>query len=876
MDMKMDHSEKPEEQSSSNPISGNKTENKTEFTIENGQKNSNKNVGKEIFLPSTEKNSKTITETNKSIKNKSKDSKKLSKVKKEIDESQLARATLEQKIRVLDWHNTSEKKCQQKTVEFFKPLNEFAISKSTLNRWVLSEPQLRDEYKSLTLNNSTIYKTKPKFKNPEINRCLELFYEQISFEQSSISERDLTSKWGDFYKLYHSIDESGSTIHKKSNGWLHHFKKRNSVKRDLAKDFYSNQQSFQIESVSEDQARIKSLIKDIDPSKVFAIDEISFNVKPSFIVGNNPEQDKLGEWDPLTKVTVSLCCNSDGSQFKNPLIVTNDPRVTSSSFSNIFYSKTGVLTSEIFLKYMINLDQELYISQFKESKKRGDTQFTATPVYVLLDSLFSHIIPTDGFKCIKLVYFSPFLEPSFDIKPLSFGLTRVFKTLVKFGYLQSLRRKLLTSPNLDFELDKQDIISFIMSATTTLQSESSKPVIVNSFFRSSLVPSLMNDKNHAAFSRDSIKEDQLYSILKDIKSRGLLNERFDSQCLKQTGSRELDVDCLLFPPDEEISNQHLTEKDIVELTKREMVDVKYTEDAFEDHDSKLAGRPEMHAILQISSSSDSLSNGKSLLNITSPKEEKKASDKEAEDKQKGPDSSDSSSTKDSSLLTSNENSAVESAITNISDDIDSEMNATDSAAVAIAAVAAAVAASKSANSDDKLHEDDSKETKELKTPSLSSQETIKNLIEKYRIKAARESESGSVLSLIGIRKFDETDFLNSSATDSEKDKSIKERKTSSEKRSKNVSFTNPKKNSLKRESNEQVSKRSFKKKKSNSSSDEEKKKKKSQTSNGSKDTTNSGKDKKSKDVFESSVGPVLKYEKKTDIADIDTDLLNQS
>lgn len=875
--MKMDHFEKPEEQSSPNPVTGNKTENKTD--IKNGQTD-NKNVGEELIFSSTEKksrdiqaNSKTNTEINKSIKNKSKDAKKPSKVKKEIDESQLARATLEQKIRVLDWHNGSKKKCQQKTVEFFKPLNEFAISKSTLNRWVLSEPQLRDEYKSLTLNNSTIYKTKPKFKNPEINRCLELFYEQISFEQSSISERDLTSKWGDFYTLYHSIDESGPTIHKKSNGWLHHFKKRNSVKRDLAKNFYSNQQSLQIESISQDQSRIKSLIKDTDPSKVFAIDEISFNIKPSFIVGNNPEQDELGEWDPLTKVTVSLCCNSDGSQFKNPLIVTNDPRVTSSSFSNIFYSKTGVLTSEIFLKYMTNLDQELYLSQFKASINRRDTQFTATPVYVLLDSLYSHIIPTDGFKCIKLVYFSPFLKSSFDIKPLSFGLTRVFKTLVKFGYLQSLRRKLLTSPDLDFELDKQDIISFIMSATTTLQSESSKPVIVNSFFRSSLVPSSMKDKNHAAFSRDSIKEDQLYSILKDINSRGLLNERFVSQCLKKTGSRELDVDCLLFPPDEEISNQHLTERDIVELTKREMVDVKYTEDAFEDHDSKLAGRPEMHAILQISSSSDSLSNGEAILNVQSPNNEKRASDKEAEDKHKESDSLALTNVDDSSHFASNEDSSEKSAVTNISDDSDSEMTANDPAAVAIAAVAAAVAASKSTNTDEKSSEVDSKETK---TPNLSSQETIKNLIEKYRIKAVTESESGSILSLIGIRKFDETDFLNSSAINTEKDKNNKEKKPSTEKRSKNVSFTNTRKNSLKREFNEQASKRSFKKKKSHSSTDEEKKKKKDQYPNGTKEATNFEKDNKSTDIYESSVGELPKYEKKTDIADIDTALLNQS
>ncbi|KAG7922616.1 hypothetical protein KL905_001837 [Ogataea polymorpha] len=446
----------------------------------------------------------------------------------------LPRATLEQKIRVLDWHHQSNKKSQQHTVNHFKSLGEFSITKSTLNRWVLSEPQLREVYQNLTLNNSKVFKTRPRLKNPEINRCLEILYAQSCLEDRPLSEKSLISKWSDFYNLWHGLGDSGNAkMPPKSNGWLHHFKKKNSVKRELAKDFYQDRELFRWKHLDEEQDRLRALLEPYSPSQVFEIDEVSFNSRLSFLTGEISQKN-----EPSSRVVVSFIANSDGTKIFEPLVVSNTPVTKDSSSPNVFYHKNGLLTTEIFYKYMLHIDTLL------------DTE-----AVILLDTLHSHIIPKTAFRNIRLVYFSPNIaEPKYTYRPLDFGLKRIFKMLVKSIILSRFARS----------VSKLDIINAIGIAMNTIRQH---PYTVSSFHRSQLIPQLVADPDIVC--NDSRKENELLHLLNLYRVRGLISTSFSMRCLQNTG-RDIDLEELLFPQDEEVENEHFTDQDIIALVKREL------------------------------------------------------------------------------------------------------------------------------------------------------------------------------------------------------------------------------------------------------------------------------------------------------------------
>ncbi|KAH3660090.1 hypothetical protein OGAPHI_007295 [Ogataea philodendri] len=453
------------------------------------------------------------------------------------DNSKLPRATLEQKIQALDWFHACDGKSQQHTVNYFRDLGQFAITKSTLNRWVLNEAQLREAFKNLTLNNSKVYKTRPRFKDPEVNRCLEILYEQSCFENEPITERKLTARWTHFYKLYHQIPaESGDKLLPKSNGWLHHFKKKNSVKRELARKFYDDAELFKLRALDEEQERLRQILGPYRPDQIYEVDEVSFNAKPSFLSLNS--SDNVPATD---KVTVSLLANADGSSTFDPLVVSSTSTLKDSQIHNLCYQKNGLLTAEIFYKYISFIDSQL-----------------TTEAVLLLDHLHSHIIPTDNFKHIRLVYYSPNIaEPRYTYRPLDFGLKRMFKMLVKCIYLLQFRP----------HVHKMDIIAAIGHAVSVLRSHH---YTVSSFYRSQLISQL--EMGSDAVCNDSAKEDDLMKMLSDYRSRNLISRVFNRRCLQNTGE-ELDLEELLFPPDEEVDDVHFEDEEIVNFVRREFSEV---------------------------------------------------------------------------------------------------------------------------------------------------------------------------------------------------------------------------------------------------------------------------------------------------------------
>lgn len=472
----------------------------------------------------------------------------------------LPRATLAQKIQVLDWHNNSEKKCQQRTVDFFKKLGRFAVAKSTLNRWVLTEEQLRKEYKNLTLNNNKVYKTKPKFKNPEINKCLEMYYEQMVTENINLTERELINKWPEFYRLYYGVEgEQPST---KSNGWLHHFKKRNQIKKNLTVQFNSNQELFRVKAVNEEKARIQRILINYQPRQIYQIDEISFKCDPSIFTCNIPSMD-LTINDPKDRVTVGLCGNAEGSNFLTPLIVSDVdfkfriPEDSESEPPHLYFSKTGMLTSEIFYNYLKWLNYSIETSAMPEK------------IALLLDDLSPHILPQAEFPWIDFIYFAPSLSKH-HYKPFDFGLLRIFKTEVKYLMLQTFLKRIVIDLNEQNPLviDKKDLINIII---TTYESFKYNNLLLQTCFQySTLVPTMQPPHPSGNLMlRETNKEMQITNFLRVFSEKGLVD-------LSQTGGaldkkRPMDfipIEAFLFPLDEVVKEEHLTEADIVVLVKR--------------------------------------------------------------------------------------------------------------------------------------------------------------------------------------------------------------------------------------------------------------------------------------------------------------------
>lgn len=142
------------------------------------------------------------------------------------DKPKLPRATLEQKIKILDYYQNSQRP-QLDTVEKFK--NEVAISTSTFNEWVKHEHEYRERYQQLVNDFQKNAKRKVKFKYDKINRAMDLLVQQKLERGDEISEPILRGYW-QVYAHQFGVDNPKRLVGF-SHGWLSQFKKRHGLSR---------------------------------------------------------------------------------------------------------------------------------------------------------------------------------------------------------------------------------------------------------------------------------------------------------------------------------------------------------------------------------------------------------------------------------------------------------------------------------------------------------------------------------------------------------------------------------------------------------------------------------------------------------------------
>lgn len=134
------------------------------------------------------------------------------------------RATLRQKIDVLDYIAGPPVKSQIDALNYFRKQGLFSISQATLSNWTTHERELREEFEKNP--NLKYYKKKPVLKYPQVTVQVEKHISELIASGQVITDNVIR----DTYKRF--MNKSGDSKEKDfklSAGMLKSFKKRNSV-----------------------------------------------------------------------------------------------------------------------------------------------------------------------------------------------------------------------------------------------------------------------------------------------------------------------------------------------------------------------------------------------------------------------------------------------------------------------------------------------------------------------------------------------------------------------------------------------------------------------------------------------------------------------
>ncbi|ABN68326.2 predicted protein [Scheffersomyces stipitis CBS 6054] len=138
----------------------------------------------------------------------------------------LPRATLEQKIQILDFYHQSNRP-QSETVDRYK--NEISISTSSFSEWLKNEDDLRERLSSAGSSFSKKSRRKVKFKYEEINRAMDMLVKRRLERNEPINEPILREHWSIFAHQY-GVEDPKRLVGF-SHGWLSQFKKRHGLNK---------------------------------------------------------------------------------------------------------------------------------------------------------------------------------------------------------------------------------------------------------------------------------------------------------------------------------------------------------------------------------------------------------------------------------------------------------------------------------------------------------------------------------------------------------------------------------------------------------------------------------------------------------------------
>lgn len=140
--------------------------------------------------------------------------------------AKLPRATLEQKIQILDFYHHSNRP-QLETVDRYK--NEISISTSSFSEWLKNEDELRDRLNQAGTPFSKNSRRKVKFKYEKINHAMDLLVQLKLERHEPINEPILREYWS-IYAHQFGVEDPKRLVGF-SHGWLSQFKKRHGLNK---------------------------------------------------------------------------------------------------------------------------------------------------------------------------------------------------------------------------------------------------------------------------------------------------------------------------------------------------------------------------------------------------------------------------------------------------------------------------------------------------------------------------------------------------------------------------------------------------------------------------------------------------------------------
>ena len=163
------------------------------------------------------------------------------------------RATIKQRIEILNWHHANGK-CQTKTARHFNPIYpNLVLKQPLLSKWLKEESKWRAQWED-TKDVDHDTKRVRQTQHPEVTEMMDLWVAMALEDGVNLTGEVLRQKWTRFADL-RGIPED-ERLHL-SDGWLAKFKTRHNLKN---RKRHGEAASSNPEAVKQDQQRLQNLI----------------------------------------------------------------------------------------------------------------------------------------------------------------------------------------------------------------------------------------------------------------------------------------------------------------------------------------------------------------------------------------------------------------------------------------------------------------------------------------------------------------------------------------------------------------------------------------------------------------------------------------
>ncbi|KAH9453174.1 hypothetical protein Pst134EA_033100 [Puccinia striiformis f. sp. tritici] len=357
-------------------------------------------------------------ETSKMTPSDSKDTSDSSKKRKSSARQEVH--TLDFKLEVVKWHEDN-KSTQLKTAQ------KFGINQTSLSRWLKDKSTMQ---KRVTYNGGTV-KRQRTAAYPQLEQALFNWFLEAESRKMPINDEILRTKAQKFANML------GITL-TFSNGWLYKFKNR----------FHINRVELHGEAGSVDQSQAEDARKKIleitsgyEARNIYNADEtgLLYKMPPNKSLATKTCSGLKGS---KVRLTYHLCCNADGSDKLEPLVIghAQKPRSFGKKLASYWgydyhYNKTAWMTATIMAPWLQKLDD-----RFRREKRK---------VLLLLDNFSAHIKGLQGLCLTNLKV--EFLPPNLTsvLQPCDAGIIRAFKAYYRRQFPEYAMARYKGDPDAD-------------------------------------------------------------------------------------------------------------------------------------------------------------------------------------------------------------------------------------------------------------------------------------------------------------------------------------------------------------------------------------------------------------------------------------------